>query len=66
MPKSAKSKKAHTAELRSIAEQCLPEQPTAGHCDKAAETCKLMHELQVYTLELKMQNEKILSTQAKA
>ena len=66
MPKSAKSKKAHTAELRSRAEQCLQEQPVAGYCDKEAESCKLMHELQVYTLELEMQNEEILSTQAQA
>jgi S-adenosylhomocysteine hydrolase len=66
MPKSAKSKKINTDELRSRAEQCLQEQPVAGHCDKEAESCKLMHELQVYTLELEMQNEEILSSQAQA
>ena len=66
MPKSAKPKKNYANELRSRAEQCLQEQPVAGHCDKEAETCKLMHELQVYTLELEMQNEEILSTQAQA
>lgn len=66
MPKSAKPKKILADDLRTRAEFCLQEQAVAGHCEKEAEACKLMHELQVYALELEMQNEEILSSQAQA
>lgn len=47
-------------ELRSRAEQCLAEQHVVTYCEKEATACKLMHELQVYNLELEMQNEQLL------
>ncbi|MCK9607087.1 MAG: ATP-binding protein [Methylomonas sp.] len=50
-------------ELRNRAEQCLAQQPIPGQCHEDA-SCKLMHELDAYTLELEMQNEELKSAQA--
>lgn len=53
-------------DLRNRAEQCLLQQPASGHCNKDVVSCPLMHELQVYTLELEMQNEALMVAQADA
>ncbi|MBS4052026.1 MAG: PAS domain S-box protein [Methylomonas sp.] len=50
--------------LRDRAEQCLAQQPVAGHCHDQGASCKLIHEMDVYALELEMQNQELKNAQA--
>ena len=64
MKKPALPKQYKTDDLRAKAEQCLAQEPNPGQCNDETGACKLMHELQVYALELEMQNESLITAQS--
>lgn len=42
----------------------MAQQPVAGHCHDQGASCKLIHEMDVYALELEMQNQELKNAQA--
>lgn len=51
-------------DLRKRAEECLARQPVPGQCHDRGDSCKLIHEVEVYSLELERQNEELKVAQA--
>ena len=58
-----KKDKARAAELRKRAEEILAEKPGAFRALAPADVQKLIHELNVYQIELELQNEELRRTQ---